>query len=249
MDGRLGVACGAILALWGVSGVGCSADTAKIGSNQSEPGFAVGEGGNGGEGIGEPPDPKGGETSSTPTGGVPGVGTGGDAGADTGGASGVTLDPRLCGNGDLDAGEECDDGNLNPQDACVECSRARCGDGVTQLVPASAAEECDDGNDDEKDGCSRRCLLPVCGNGVSEQGEECDDGNLIESDGCLVACVLASCGDGIVFLGVEGCDDGNTDDGDECRDTCILTSCGDGQIDGDELCDDRSEERRVGKEC
>src|SRR5688572_30547640 len=138
MHGRLGVACGAILALWGLAGFGCSADTAKIGSNQSEPWFPVGEAGYGGEGIGEPP--KGGETSSTPTGGVPGVGTLGDAGADTGGASagtgGVTpvspgVDPRLCGNGDLDAGEECDDGNLNLQDACVECSRARCGDGVT----------------------------------------------------------------------------------------------------------------------
>ncbi len=31
--------------------------------------------------------------------------------------------------------------------------------------------------------------LPVCGNGIVEDGEECDDGNLTNGDGCSTACV------------------------------------------------------------
>lgn len=31
--------------------------------------------------------------------------------------------------------------------------------------------------------------LPVCGNGIVEDGEECDDGNLTNGDGCSSACV------------------------------------------------------------
>ena len=63
-----------------------------------------------------------------------------------------------CGDGVLDAGEECDNGALNsalPDEACrPDCSLARCGDLVLDT-----SEECDDGNRVSNDGCNRFCLL------------------------------------------------------------------------------------------
>jgi cysteine-rich repeat protein len=50
--------------------------------------------------------------------------------------------PDSCGNGMLDMGEECDDGNCVASDACNNnCKFPFCGDGVVQ-----APEICDDGN-------------------------------------------------------------------------------------------------------
>ncbi len=62
-----------------------------------------------------------------------------------------------CGNGRLDAGEECDAGNFNslePNAPCRPiCRRTGCGDGVLD-----AGEQCDDGNLVSIDGCNRFCL-------------------------------------------------------------------------------------------
>ncbi len=63
-----------------------------------------------------------------------------------------------CGDGTLNvtAGEECDDGNVDNTDACVdECVNAACSDGHVWL----AVEECDDGNAIGGDGCSSNCVL------------------------------------------------------------------------------------------
>ena len=39
-----------------------------------------------------------------------------------------------CGNGDLDSGEECDDGNTDETDGCdTMCKNNVCGDGATNL--------------------------------------------------------------------------------------------------------------------
>ena len=58
-----------------------------------------------------------------------------------------------CGNGRLDPGEICDDGNNRSGDGCpADCTRP-CGDGV--LDPG---EICDDGNIYDNDGCSADCL-------------------------------------------------------------------------------------------
>src|SRR6185295_7068565 len=56
-----------------------------------------------------------------------------------------------CGNGRLESGEECDDGDTDDCDGCSATCRDEigCGDGS-----ACGAEECDDGNDDDCDGCS-----------------------------------------------------------------------------------------------
>jgi len=48
-----------------------------------------------------------------------------------------------CGNGVLDGGEECDDGNLLDDDACLStCEFARCGDGFLE----NDVEQCDGSN-------------------------------------------------------------------------------------------------------
>jgi cysteine-rich repeat protein len=138
-----------------------------------------------------------------------------------------------CGDGNVDAGEECDDGNLIDNDGCGnDCKLPVCGDGVTEDM-----EECDDGNLIDNDGCGNDCKLPVCGDGVTEDMEECDDGNRIDNDGCGNDCKLPVCGDGVTE-GMEECDDGNLIDNDGCGNDCKLPVCGDGVKEGMEQCDD-----------
>jgi cysteine-rich repeat protein len=60
-----------------------------------------------------------------------------------------------CGDGVLNVGEECDDGNTDDEDGCSStCVEEYCGDGVLQ---SGMGEECDDGNTDDGDGCSSNC--------------------------------------------------------------------------------------------
>lgn len=93
---------------------------------------------------------------------------------------GQPVPPTTCGDGNQEQGEECDDGNTVPTDACTDtCQNAQCGDGITW----ADVEECDDGNTIPTDDCDA-CHLPVCGDGVPAGTEECDDGNDIPDDGC-----------------------------------------------------------------
>jgi len=106
-----------------------------------------------------------------------------------GGLCGGRGDSGLCGNGLLDVGEECDDGNLEDGDTCTpECRVPEsCGNGAVDL-----GEECDDGNADDMDGCTATCTVPVCGDGIINRSEEvCDDGNAIETDSCTTKCNLS----------------------------------------------------------
>ncbi len=60
-----------------------------------------------------------------------------------------------CGDGRVDPGERCDDGNRIDTDRCRnDCTFARCGDGVIRM----GVEECDDGNAAAGDGCSAACV-------------------------------------------------------------------------------------------
>ncbi len=100
-----------------------------------------------------------------------------------------------CGNGVVEAPEECDDGGESI--TCdSDCTLAECGDGT--LNP-TAGEQCDDNNTNPDDGCTDSCT--ICGDGVVTPPEECDDGNLISGDGCSSACL---CGPG---SGEFGCQD------------------------------------------
>ncbi|PIR21583.1 MAG: hypothetical protein COV45_02245 [Deltaproteobacteria bacterium CG11_big_fil_rev_8_21_14_0_20_47_16] len=139
------------------------------------------------------------------------------------GACDVGAIEAVCGDGIVQSkiGEECEDGNANNQDACLNtCLKAICGDGQVQ----AGVEICDDGNKINDDGCSNTCQSPTCGDGIIQQsnGETCDDGNANNEDGCLDSCVLAKCGDGVVQKGVEECDDGNVVDGDKCSSACKI---------------------------
>lgn len=59
----------------------------------------------------------------------------------------------FCGDGVIDPGEECDDGNFDDRDECSTlCAAPRCGDGIVQ-----GFEECDDGNLIDDDFCANDC--------------------------------------------------------------------------------------------
>ncbi len=159
-----------------------------------------------------------------------------------------------CGDGFVDEGEECDEGDMNSDtepDACrTTCRWAYCGDGVVD-----SDEECDEGigNSNRPDAtCRLDCTLPRCGDGIVDSGEECDCGtdpdNLppgcthINSDtvpnACRTDCTLPRCGDGVIDKGEE-CDDGGVDTPD-CNANCTVAKCGDGYVNQEagQLCDD-----------
>ena len=172
--------------------------------------------------------------------------------------------PIVCGDGRLDPGEACDDGNQERTDACVNlpngnCAEARCGDTYLQ----ANAEACDDGNVIDGDGCSGSCQIEAecdggcgaeqvcrdgqcedigCGNGHVEAGEQCDDGNDDNTDECIDDCRRAVCGDGHIRAGgAEACDDGDNNSNDRpdaCREDCTEPRCGDEIVDTGEDCDD-----------
>ncbi len=153
-----------------------------------------------------------------------------------------TEEPR-CGDGNIDAGEECDDGNTDNNDGCsaecqIEQEPPRCGDGIVNQI----TEQCDDNNNVNNDGCSSICKLEFCGDGIKQSGEECDDGNLVNGDKCSSECEieheLPRCGDGILNQANETCDDGNLDNNDGCSSICKIEYCGDGIKQTTEQCDD-----------
>lgn len=125
-----------------------------------------------------------------------------------------------CGDGVVDDGEACDDGNDVDTDACTNsCNVAVCGDGIVHV----GVEQCEDGNDIDGDGCTNACTVAACGDGIVYVGaEECDDGNLEDGDAC-VECMNAVCGDGVVQAGLEECDGGS-----DCLPTC--RTCADSDI-------------------
>ena len=134
--------------------------------------------------------------------------------------------PDLCGNGELDPGEACDDAlNDGSYGGCMPGCAALggfCGDGEV-----NGAEGCDDGNQIDDDACTNACALASCGDGKVQPGEACDDGDDDDTDACLSTCVEATCGDGFVQQGVELCDDGNSSEADECTSLCAPPSCDD----------------------
>lgn len=73
----------------------------------------------------------------------------------------------LCGNGVIDDGEVCDDGNKETE------------------FPPYAAEDC-------MEDCSM--VLATCNDGVMDPGEDCDDGNADSMDGCTTSCTINDMG-------------------------------------------------------
>jgi cysteine-rich repeat protein len=181
-----------------------------------------------------------------------------------------------CGDGRLNAGEQCDPGK-----ACVG------GDRVGALCLRD--DNCTGGGRCVVNlvgtGCSDRCLAlgsgsvttpgedSQCGNGSVGAGETCDDGNLTAGDGCSLEClhegsraVVAICGNGGSPEPGESCErrsDGSWPTG--CnRETCLnegtsacpvsggptiprLNCCGNGATEAGEDCDDSN--GRAGDGC
>jgi cysteine-rich repeat protein len=196
----------------GLAVFACSADTARIGSNQDIDGG--GEGGSAGASL----------SGGTRCGNAvvePGEDCDdGNENALDGCRSNCTL--SRCGDGFRDVGEDCDYGHVDDGDYCThECVwQDACGDAVAQ-----AGEECDDGNADDTDACTTRCIAARCGDGIVQSGESCDRGSQNSNGGgCLLTCQEAACGDGFVFEDVEECDEGedNGDDAAQCTSACEL---------------------------
>ncbi|MBI3784797.1 MAG: DUF4215 domain-containing protein [Deltaproteobacteria bacterium] len=149
-----------------------------------------------------------------------------------------------CGDGALDPGESCDDGNVTNNDGCSNaCSTES---GWACPTPGSPC-------------------TPICGDSLVKGSEQCDDGGTASGDGCSSTCQVetgyscppaggscsAICGDGLVRF-PESCDDLNTTSNDGCSSTCHIEAgyscptpgsacvpvCGDGLIKGSEQCDD-----------
>jgi cysteine-rich repeat protein len=77
-----------------------------------------------------------------------------------GGGSGNSATFSLCGNGRIDSGERCDDGNLDDTDACTSaCQPARCGDGVVEAT----VEQCDGFNLNGNTDCAQLGLAGPAG--------------------------------------------------------------------------------------
>ena len=132
-----------------------------------------------------------------------------------------------CGDGNIEVGEECDDGNTANGDGCSATCQKEAGEGCGNGA-LDAGEECDDGNTTNGDGCSSTCKKEssaTCGNTVVDTGEDCDDGNTTDGDGCSSTCkkeIPPNCGDAKVDPG-EQCDDGNQTPGDGCENDCTKT--------------------------
>jgi cysteine-rich repeat protein len=103
-----------------------------------------------------------------------------------GGDEPVTFAVPLCGNGLVEAGEPCDDGNDSNADACLtDCTPAACGDGHVW----EDEEDCDDANEVDTDACLTDCSEAACGDGHIWEGEEgCDDANDVDDDSCTNLC-------------------------------------------------------------
>jgi cysteine-rich repeat protein len=147
----------------------------------------------------------------------------------------------VCGDGHVDAGETCDDGNGVNGDGCENnCTPTpRCGDGIVGNTPGETCDPPGSAAGNNGNTCRDNCT--VCGDGHVDAGETCDDGNGVNGDGCENNCTPSPrCGDGIVGnTPGETCDPpGSTAGaiGNICRDNC--TVCGDGHVDAGETCDD-----------
>ena len=72
-----------------------------------------------------------------------------------------------CGDGAVDVGEACDDGNEVDDDACTNtCTLPVCGDRIRQ-----GGEACDEGvaNGDDR-ACTSTCAVAACGDGLVQAG-------------------------------------------------------------------------------
>jgi len=153
--------------------------------------------------------------------------------------------PASCGNGTLDANEQCDQGHDGacPGECQPDCrcpSAATCGDGQVN----QPTEQCDGIDDGVCPGqCQSDCTCgsSTCGDGNVEPGEQCDGADDASCPGaCQGDCTCGPfCGDGTVG-GSEECDGAGSVacPPSACQGDCTCGPfCGNNQIDSGEECD------------
>lgn len=111
----------------------------------------------------------GGAPSSTSSAGAGGGASSSSSGGGAGGSA------PSCGNGSIDAGEDCDGALLGGKTCATILGDAN----------ATGALECSASCVFDPSGCSAG---PICGDGFLQAGEECDDGNAVNNDRCSNAC-------------------------------------------------------------
>lgn len=94
---------------------------------------------------------------------------------DTAGSGSVVFNP-VCGNGLVQSGELCDDGNTGNNDGCTSTCTIQSGYICTGTSIGSGPSNC--------------AVVSICGNNVMNSGEICDDGNLSNGDGCSNICTI-----------------------------------------------------------
>src|SRR5207244_7977927 len=101
-------------------------------------------------------------------------------------------DASLCGNGLVEAAEECDDGNTTDGDGCdSNCTFTGCGNGIV-----TAGETCDDGNTLDGDCCSSACQIASPGAPCTNDGNACPDDVWDADAHCTPPANTAPCDDG-----------------------------------------------------
>ncbi len=142
-----------------------------------------------------------------------------DGGVDTAGDADADADADVlpgCGNGLLETGEECDDGNRIPLDGCENDCTASC----------RAAAECDDLDPCTSDDCTplgggaASCTHAVAAGATCDDGDPCTTGETCDTAGACAGgtsiCACAVTADCAVF-----------EDGDACNGTlvCVGRAC------------------------
>ena len=158
-DGRTAALGGQAMLLVFTAAMGASGCDLVLGYGDRDPALGSGASGSGASGAGMGDGGMGGAAGAGSTGGggtqsgtAAGANGGGGAGGSQTGAGGVL---PTCGDGRLDAGEQCDDAGESA-DCNADCTVADCGDGKLNVT---AAEQCDDGNAIDNDHCSNACTL------------------------------------------------------------------------------------------
>jgi len=167
---------------------------------------------------------------------------------------GTPLPEGFCGDGTIDAGEQCDGGADNGSTTCgcqTDCTYTSTGIDCDDDLFCTVEENCDGTGY-----CGGGSLL-TCDDGVGCTADSCDEAN----DTCGNIPDNTSCDDGIFCNGAEFCDPVNDctsgaepclpgENCNETSDSCEVASfCGDGSVAPGEECDDGGESAACDADC
>lgn len=165
----------------------------------------------------------------------------------TGGAPGLCVVGGVCGNGVLESGEGCDDGNADAADGCNAACLVEIDSPCNIEEPGRLGDgSCETGVCNTGGGSPGVCrVAPGCGNGVLDVGEGCEDGNNTPGDGCNQACLVengSACGeDESGAVGDDSCASGSCDSSAGDPGMCVPV-CGNSFLEEGEGCDDGNAE-------